>query len=225
MPTISKSTGTLAGVYHPLDIHTDVVEERVAALPLANLGETCRLIFTSLPAINAADAAVAHRFKALEHLRDPLRYLDNVLTRRYVGTAFPLPAKPRKVAVLLGEMQLEMAKGYQAIARQLLLQNGLRQDAATQVAALHRGLYYHGQALLNGIQIYQSPTAQQWREIYGLYKAAERMALQLSPVKDSIKNGSPITTVSDMFKNILLLALADPLRLTQQDMIAAYLLQ
>jgi len=224
MPTISKTTGTLAGVYHPLDIHTDVVEEWVAALPLANLGETCRLIFTSLTAINAADAAVAHRFKALEHLRDTLRYLDNVLTRRYVGTAFPLPAKTRKVAVLLGEMQLEMAKGYQAIARQILLQNGLRQDADTLVAALHRGLYYHGQALLTGYQIYQSPTAQQWREIYGLYKDAERMALQLSPVKDSFKNGSPITTVSDMFKHILLLALADPLRLTQQEMIAAYLL-
>src|SRR3569623_1297458 len=198
MPTISKTTGTLAGVYHPLDIHTDVVEEWVAALPLANLGETCRLIFTSLTAINAADAAVAHRFKALEHLRDTLRYLDNVLTRRYVGTAFPLPAKPRKVAVLLGEMQLEMAKGYQASARQILLQNGLRQDADTLVAALHRGLYYHGQALLTGYQIYQSPTAQQWREIYGLYKDAERMAL--------------------------LLALADPLLLTQQEMIAAYLL-
>src|SRR3569623_2314761 len=98
MPTISKTTGTLAGVYHPLDIHTDVVEEWVAALPLANLGETCRLIFTSLTAITAADAAVAKRFKAYEHLRDTLRYLATVLTRRYVGTAFQLHAKTNKVS-------------------------------------------------------------------------------------------------------------------------------
>src|SRR3569833_1808199 len=139
MPTISKSTGTLAGVYHPLDIHTDVVEEWVAALPLANLGETCRLIFTSLTAINAADAAVAQRFKALEHLRDTLRYLDNVLTRRYAGTAFPLPTKTRKVAVLLGEMQLEMAKGYQAGARGGRRRAGRRRGAGARGAARRRG--------------------------------------------------------------------------------------
>lgn len=212
-----------AAIYYPLDLRSDSVEEWVAGLPLANLGETCRLIFASLTEINGAEFSSTQRFKALESLRETLQYLINALKQRFIGNALPLPEKSRRVATLLCEMQFEMARGYQITAQQLLTQTGIRQDIDVLVAALHRSLYYFGETLLGTYQTYRHPQAQHWRHIYELYDEAERKALHLSALKDKLKGGAT-TNVSKMFKHILLLSLADPLRLTQQEMAATYLL-
>src|SRR3569832_1065939 len=222
MPTTSESSLPRAGLYHPLDLRSDAVDEWVAGLPLANLGETCRLLFASLREINAGELAAAQRYKTLEALRETLHYLGNALRQRFLGTAFPLPVKTRKIANLLREMQLEMAKGYQAAAHQILLQNSLRQDYDTLTASLQRSLYYFGQSFLAGYQIYSDPEPSHWREVYGLYAEAERRGLPLGAIRDKFKHGNPATTISKTFKQILLLPLADPLRLTQTEMTAAY---
>src|SRR3569623_217906 len=222
MPTTSESSLPRAGLYHPLDLRSDAVDEWVAGLPLANLGETCRLLFASLREINAGELAAAQRYKTLEALRETLHYLGNALRQRFLGTAFPLPVKTRKIANLLREMQLEMAKGYQAAAHQILLQNSLRQDGDTLTTSLQRALYYFGQSFLAGYQIYSDPEPSHWREVYGLYPEAERRGLHLGAILDKFKHGNPGTTISKTFKQILLLTLADPLRLTQTEMTAAY---
>lgn len=222
MPTTNESSLPRAGLYHPLDLRSDAVDEWVAGLPLAHLGETCRLLFASLREINASELAAAQRYKTLEALRETLHYLGNALRQRFLGTAFPLPVKTRKIANLLREMQLEMAKGYQVTAHQILLQNSLRQDGDTLMASLQRSLCYFGQSFLAGYQIYSDPEPSHWREVYDLYAEAERRGLHLGVIRDKFKHGNPATTISKTFKQILLLTLADPLRLTQTEMTAAY---
>lgn len=210
-------------MYYPLDLRTDSVEEWVAGLPLANLGETCRLVFTSLTDIGAAELPALQRFKTLELLRDTVHYLTNELKKRFIGSAFPLPEKSRRAAALLCEIQIEMARAYRTTAQQLLAQTILRQDLDTLVAALYRSLFYYGQSWLAMYQTYRQPEPRHWRQIYELYATAERMALHLSPVKSRPKENG-VSNISTMFKHILLLNLADPLRLTQQEMAATDLL-
>lgn len=222
MPTMNESSPLRADVYHPLDLHADAVEEWVAGLPLANVGETGRLLFTSLRDINASELTVAQRYAMLEALRATVHYLSNTLKQRFLGTAFPLPDKPRKIAHLLRELQLEMAKGYRLAAHQLLLQGNLRQDGDVLAAALQRSLYYFGQNFLTAYQIYGDPEPVHWREIYRLYTEAERRAVHLNAVRDRFKQGGGVTTIGHTFKQILLLTLADPLRLTQTEMAATY---
>lgn len=213
-----------SSAHRALDIRTDSAEEWVAALPLANLGETCRLIFDSLTQMNGTDASATQRFKSLEPLRAPVHYLRDALRRRYTGVAFPLPEKTHRIAQLLREIQLEIAEGYQRAATQILAQNGLRQDLNILITALHRALYYHGQALLTSYELYEDVAGQRWQEIYTLYLEAERKALHLGVVKDAFKQGDSQTSVSGMFKQILLLALAYPHRLTQHEMGTVYTL-
>ncbi|MEK7321998.1 MAG: hypothetical protein AABZ84_02840 [Pseudomonadota bacterium] len=222
MQTTTSGATFDSSAHRALDIRSDSAENWVAALPLANLGETCRLIFASLTQMNDIDASAAQRFKSLEPLRAPVHYLRDALRRRYTGIAFPLPEKAHRVAQLLREIQLEIAEGYQRVATQILAQNGLRQDMDTLITALHRALYYHGQALLTSYELYEEIGGQRWQEIYTLYLEAERKALHLGAVKDTFKEGDNHTSVSDMFKHILLLALADPHRLTQHEMSTAY---
>ena len=222
MQTTISDTASQSGAQRPLDIHHDSADEWVAALPLANLGETCRLIYGSLTQMNGVEAPPAQRVKTLETLREPVRYLRDAMRRHYTGTAFPLPEKARKVAGLLREIKHEMAKGYRRAAYDILGQSGLRQDLESLVTALHRALYYHGQSLLSSYELYQEIHGARWRDIYSLYLEAERKALHLTTVKDPFKQGEANTSVSDMFKQILLLALADPHRLTQQEMRTVY---
>lgn len=222
MPTLNEPSSTRADLYHPLDLRSGTVEEWVAGLPLANLGETGRLLFASLRDINANELTATQRYKTLEALRATLHYLSNALKQRFLGTAFPLTDKPRKVANLLREMQFEMANGYRVTVRQLLLQNNLRQDSDTLAASIQRSLYYFGQSFLATYQIYSDPEPLHWREVYSLYAEAERHALHLGAVRDRFKHGNPVTTINQTFKQILLLTLADPLRLTQTEMAAAY---
>ncbi len=224
MQTTTSGVTFDSSAHRALDIRSDSAEEWVAALPLANLGETCRLIFASLTQMNSTDASATQRFKALEPLRAPVHYLRDALRRRYTGVAFPLPEKAHRIAQLLREIQLEIAEGYQRVATQILAQNGLRQDLDTLISALHRALYYHGQALLTSYELYEEVGGQRWQEIYTLYLEAERKSLHLGVVKDAFKQGDNHTSVSDMFKQILLLALADPHRLTQHEMSTVYTL-
>ena len=219
---MNESSPLRADVYHPLDLHADAVEEWVAGLPLANVGETGRLLFTSLRDINAAEVAVAQRYVMLEALRATVHYLSNALRQRFLGTAFPLPDKPRKIAHLLRELQLEMAKGYRLAAHQLMLQGNVRQDGDVLAAALQRSLYYFGQSFLTAYQVYGDPEPVHWREIYRLYTEAERRGVHLNAVRDRFKQGGGVTTIGHTFKQILLLTLVDPLRLTQTEMASVY---
>lgn len=219
--TISLSS---TGLYHPLDLRSDAIDEWVAGLPLANLGETCRLVFASLTEINGAELSATQRYRTLEALRGTVHYLANALTRRIAGTAFPLPDKTRRVARLLQEIQLEMAKGYHAAVHQILLQGVSRQDHEPLAAAAQRSLYYYAQALLAIYQVYETPDPQHWCEIHGLYAETERRGLHLSPLRDPYRHGGGGVSVGHMYKHILLLALADPQRLAQQEMAALHLM-
>ncbi len=224
MQTSANNTVSQSGIQHLLDIRRDDPDEWAAGLPLANLGETCRLIFSSLTQMRGVDVPATQRIKALESLRSPVRYLRDALRRRYTGTAFPLPEKNRKIAQLLREIQLEMAGAYHQAVSTLLGQNGLRQDVDGLVTALHRALYYHGQSLLTSYELYEEVDGARWRTIYTLYLEAERKAMHLGVVKDPLKQGDGNTSVSDVFKQILLLALADPHHLTQHEMNTTYTL-
>ena len=84
--------------------------------------------------------------------------------------------------------------------------------------SLHRVLYYLGQRLLTAYQLYEPCGAGYWSRIHLIYDAAESKGVQASVVKDPYRRGKQETTVENQFKQILLLALANPYRYPQADM-------
>ena len=76
----------------------EAVEAWIANLPLANVDETCRLVFNFLVELNTKELPLQQRFKVLELFRRPNQYLSDALKRHFVGAPFPLSGKANKAA-------------------------------------------------------------------------------------------------------------------------------
>lgn len=205
-----------------LPSHLPALEEWITTLPKANVGETRRLVSHALIEIQAMPLPAQQRFKALEPFRGVAKYLGESLKTQLAGVSFPLPSNLMQVAEALRDLHSQLAKGYMLITDELLVLDSLRQDFDLLTTSMQRALYYLGQGLLTGYQVYQPAASKQWHDIHRLYQAAERKGLQFSTVKDNEIHSGGITTVDTEYKRILLLALAEPNRLNQADMPILY---
>ena len=198
------------------------IESWIAGLPLANVDETHHLVVAALTKINDADLPPQDHFKMLELFRRSTQYLSDALKHHLLGASFPLTLKSRKVVAQLCDLHLAMAKGYQEIINELLGLNSHRQDFALLATCLHRALFYLGQELLAAYQVYEAGTPGRWHTIHRLYDAAERKGVQLSAVKDPYRQVKQDTTIEEQYKQILLLALANPFRHSPPDIALIY---
>ena len=198
------------------------IEAWIGTLPLADVGETYQRVFSALLNINESDFPGQERFEALELFRRPIRYLSEALKHQFIGAPFPLTHKAHGIATQLRDLHMEMAKGYQIISDELLALTTLRQDFKLLATSLYRSLYYLGQGLLTSYQIYEPGTNPVWRRIHRIYEAAERKGMQSSVVKDDYLRSKPATSIEEQYKQILLLALANPYRYSQADMVSVY---
>jgi hypothetical protein len=204
------------------DARIPAVEIWIAGLPLANVHETCRLVLNALSEINTKELLLHQHFKVLELFRSPILYLSDALKRQFINASIPFSPKVNKVSSLLHSIQLEMAKGYRCISDELQDVDNLHQDFLQLATSFHRGLYFLGQALLTSYQTYSPALPHLWSTIHQIYAAAERKGLQTSLVKDLYEQHSQETTVEAQYKQILLLALADPNHLSQAAMAQVY---
>jgi hypothetical protein len=211
-----------AGAAMRLEIHE--VEPWIKALPLADVGATYHRVSAALSQLNNGDLPSEERFAALELFRGTIQYLSEGLKHHFVGASFPLALKARGIATQLYALHLEMAGGYQSIADELLELTALRRDFTMLATSLHRSLYYLNQGLLIHYQIYEPDNSECWRRIHRGYEAAERKGVQASIVKDPYRQNKQSTTIEDQYKQILLLALANPYRHSQADMTRIHLL-
>ena len=210
----------LGGDGEPLRIHE--IESWIDALPLANVNETCQRIFSVLLILNGSGILGQDRFEALELLRKPVQYLSDTLKHHIFGATLPLTHKAHLYASHVYELNLKMANGYQRIYDELLDEDNYRQDFIMLAAGLHRSLFYLGQGLLIRYQVYAPCDPDYWRRIHRTFMETERKGLQSSVVKDPYSRNKRGTTIEEQYKQILLLALADPYRYSQADMAWIY---
>jgi len=223
--TTSKSSADHAGAAGAgmgLGVHE--IEPWIKALPLADVGETYHRVSGALSQLNNGDLPGEERFAALELFRGTLQYLSEGLKHHFVGAALPLTLKARGIADQLYALHLEMAGGYQSIADELLELTALRRDFTMLATSLHRSLYYLNQGLLIHYQVYEPNNSECWRRLHRSYEAAERKGIQASIVKDQYRQNKQSTTIEDQYKQILLLALANPYRHSPADMTWIHLL-
>jgi len=66
------------------------VEAWVAALPMANTGESARRIYSALREMNRLVVSSQDRYKAMEILREPIHQITEVLKKHYINQNLPL---------------------------------------------------------------------------------------------------------------------------------------
>jgi hypothetical protein len=101
-----------------------------------------------------------------------------------------------------------MAQGYR---------NSLGVDAKHNALATQRALFYLGQILLRGYQIYAPYPVGVWGDIHSLYRQAEAQGYAPTAIKENINGSEYNRSVENVYKHILLLALACPYRLRQGE--------
>jgi hypothetical protein len=205
------------------DTRPKQVEAWVAALPMANVGESARRIFSALKEINRLSISEHDRFKTMEAFRTPVHHITGVLKKHYISQNLPLSPKNQKIAELAIQLNSEMALGYKTVINDRLGKRFSRLSSKTLTTSIHRAIRYLSNVLLCAYQIYIQHPENVWLQIHRLYLYAEANNLHTTPVKNHVAPGSPLdSSISDIYKQILLLALAGPYRLRQQVIDAVY---
>ncbi len=192
-------------------------ERWIAELPSAHVGETARLIYKALAELNRVSIPVSHRFKILELFSNPLDYLTKSLLKHYLGQAFPLSAKTQKVAELTQELQWEVANGYKIIIDSAISSSSAKVENKTLLTSIYRAMHYLNETLLKSYLAYTPTSDQVWLELNHLYLFAEHNGLISEEVSD-LQGAKPSTnTISNLFKQAILLSISNPYRLSQSD--------
>ncbi len=205
---------TLACPPHPLKI-----KEWLEQLPLDNTGETARLVYQELTALNRTSIATQHRFQILESFRPSVQHIANALKKYYLCSTLPLSSIAIKTAQLTRELYLEMANGYKIIIDNLLTNEA---TASMTLTHMHRAMSYLSEALLTSYQMYAPSPATAWHDMHQIYRYAEQKKLHESPVLDNQNTLNPQRSINDLYKQALLLALANPYQLSQDGITEVY---
>ncbi len=196
----------------------------VESLPVANSGETARLLFAALSEVNGLRFDVGDRYKFLELMRAPVSLISRILERHYMGKPFPLPARDRQVAELSREFQSLMAEGYKILLKDIEGRAALAPIIRRRLFAtvVHRAIRYLSRTLVKSYQLYAPYPENIWHELHQLYRLAVRYRIQDWRVADEENELERETRIEDAYKQILLLAISSPYRLRQGDVGRVY---
>ena len=186
------------------------------ALPMANVGETARQVFSTLVEFNRTEIPDLLRAKTVEKFRPPVEYITNNLQKYYVDVGLPFSSKGWKTASLARELQKELAISYKLIVERMISGDSANFDRRLLVIALHRAIYYLGQCLLQNALVYTAWPEGIWREINSIYAYASQNNVHQVQVKpDDSRDARGSTNIEDLFKSLMLFASATPHRLRQ----------
>lgn len=197
------------------------VKTWIENLPMANIGETTRLLYSALKELNSQDIPGPQRFKTLELVRKPVNFVNENLKKHFVGHPLPLEPQKQKIAHLSRELSHEMATGYKILVMEQIAGVG-RKDKKLLVTSIHRATRLLGTALLKAYQVYESYPASTWLEIHSLYRYAENNKLHKQRVADESCAETASTTIANTYKQVVLLALACPYRLRHNEVESVY---
>lgn len=198
------------------DARPKQVEAWVATLPMANTGETARHIYAALREINRLVLPEHDRYKTLEILRRPVHQITEVLKKHYINQNLPLSPKNQKIAELAIQLNSEMAIGYKSVIQDKLGKTFSRLSSKTLGICIHRAIRYLSNVLLCAYQIYIQHPENVWLQVHRLYLYAENHDLHGALIKDQVTPDIMLdSSISNIYKQILLLALSGPYRLRQ----------
>lgn len=195
------------------NIKTRKVEQWISALPMANLGETARLIYSALTETNSLIYPAQDRLAFLEKLREPVQYVTDSMKKHFVGITFPLPEKNHKVAAATREILNAMATAYKIALEDLSRNSSLFTDKKILALLVHRAISYSNRVLLSAYQVYGPYPKNTWYELHQLYRFAESRNILKHTILDEQHRYVKKTTIADEYLRALLLSLTSPYRL------------
>ncbi|QSA97202.1 hypothetical protein [Methylococcus sp. EFPC2] len=185
------------------------IDHWLATLPVQNVRESCRVLYTGLQALNADPPEITAYFQALEKIRPLASRLSFKLGPLFLGKPFPLEEKVRKIAKLGAQFHAELGAGYQKIVADPGFASVFQVER--QAPVLYRALRSYELFYLRLSLIHEAPSHRLWENINTLYRQAEALAAaEAAAIAEIGKIGA-------VYARIQLARLIAPARLPQTD--------
>jgi hypothetical protein len=201
-------------VLSDIELRPTRVQQTIAELPVLNVTETSRRLFSMINANNRIDIEDDVRLRLLEIYRQPVHDLSLELQKQYLGQALPLTDRQKIVAEQNRQFQVEMAFGYKRIVLDWASAPIAEPRAPQQTAlVIQRAIRHLAEAIAISYEIYSPHPLGVWQEIHALYQYAETLQVAEIPVEDTLNKSVPNSCVAHVYKQALLLDIADPYHL------------
>ena len=189
-------------------------------LPIANISRSTEQILQQLKTINRSRYPAQERIQLLDTLKPAARELLIQLKQQIKNPQLPLGDKQKEAAETIQNILEEMAAGYKCVVSQFIMQDSQKEsDSMLLQEAIYNSIQYLARRLVESYLIYAPEPYDVWRELHQLYHYAEQLGIHDMPVDDPYPDYSlpVIYTIDLVYKRILLLALAEPYHLMQNE--------
>jgi hypothetical protein len=192
-------------------------------LPRGNLGETSRQLYNALEELNHCRLDARLRFELQEVLRPLVFSVCGSLAVHYHNQPIVLPSQALQIYMLSQTIQIQLAMGYQIVARDTAqgrkpVLGGKNKRQTLMAQALHRAITDLGYTLYRGYLIYSEPDPAVWRQLHKLYRFAEHHELGDLQFKDMETGQVYPLSIEKCYLKALLLGSVRSNQLRQEDL-------
>ncbi len=203
-------------VLSDIELRPARVQQLISELPMLNVVETSRRLFSMINVNNRVEIEDRARLELLEIYRKPVHDLSVELQKQYLGQPLPLTDRQKAVAEQNRQFQIEMAFGYKRVVL-----DGASAPAPTTAPrpahetaqVIQRAIRHLAEAIAISYEIYSPYPIGVWQEIHALYRHAELLKIVDVQVEDALNKAVPTSSVAHVYKQALLLDVADPYHL------------
>ncbi|MDK2123237.1 hypothetical protein [Parachitinimonas caeni] len=213
--TISFSVPTpVANPHIAVETNPKALKAWLVSLPHANLLETSRAICDALATLNRVKIDADTRQKLLEHYQVTIDMLEAPLEQAFTSGSVPMKDKARNSANMARALQMELANGYKlAILDKLEKRFSFGNK---QLPQLFQHLLMTYQKLFwVCCKCYCPLPPGVWFELHCVFRHVIQHKMIDGPEEAA---GNPNMTLGGLYKQILLLSLADPYRYSTSDL-------
>ncbi len=198
----------------------DAVDQWYADLPLADIRTATKEIYQALKEINSSQVSYKKRLYFMEKVHAGVIDSAENLARLNLDRNLPLDEKHQRIANLVQQLHLQMAVGYKAVLYDLdkskfgiLYLHGKK----LQTLVIQRIIRHVSFSILYNYQTYKLPYKSHWPTLHHLFLRAENDKISDKTITDPSYRLKSSTTIKQTYLQILLLAIADPYHMTQQN--------
>lgn len=185
--------------------------EFLAKLPSSPL-DAASVLQDEMEILNRQKVSPDNRFKVLEIYRDHAANIVKNLAPSYCYASLPLPKDAKAYAAAAESLWLELAYGYKLTLTDQV--NKLfNPNSKTTAFTIHRAMEALHQLSMTYYQTYFSVPSNVWSDLHQLYYHSVQQSLHKIPLQ---LNGEE-TSINLLYKQILLMSIADPQHLAPQD--------
>jgi hypothetical protein len=188
-------------------------------------------LHNELEILNRQKVSPNLRMQALDCYRTLIINTTGALAADYINTMLPLEDKAKSAALACESLWLELGYGYKLTLIDLqnqLIKLGTDKNSAL---AIYRAMHAIAEYAQVHYQTYLTPPNHIWSDLHQLYFCAAKLGIMHTNINDDTAQVTTktythlLTSIEDIYKHTLLMSLAQPHHLTQQDIsaIAEYL--